>query len=49
MQDRKEKDALTRGRFIELEPSMLSLIQNSQHISKGKSVYRPLILFSNTG
>ena len=29
LHERKEKDALNRGRFIELEPSMLNLIQNS--------------------
>ena len=36
LHERKEKDALTNNRFIEMQPDMLSLIVNSNHISKGK-------------
>ena len=36
MLNRKEKEAVTKGRYVEMEQSMLKLITTSQHISRGK-------------
>jgi hypothetical protein len=35
MHNRKEKEALNKGRYVEMEQSMLQLITTSQHISRG--------------
>ena len=47
MLNRKEKEAVTKGRYVEMEQSILKLITTSQHISRGK--YRTFIktTFSN--
>jgi len=36
MKERKEKQALTQNRYIEMNEDMLSLITNSLHVSTGK-------------
>ena len=36
MLNRKEKEAVTKGRYVEMDQSMLKLITTSQHISRGK-------------
>ena len=36
MLNRKEKEAVTKGRYVEMEQSIFKLIRTSQHISRGK-------------
>jgi len=43
LKERKEKQALSQNRFIEMNEEMLHLITHSQHISSGKQH------FSNIG
>ena len=47
MLNRNKKEAVTKGRYVEMEQSMLKQITTSQHISRGK--YRTFIktTFSN--
>ena len=37
MLNRKEKEAVTKGRYVEMEQSMLKLITTSQYISRGNT------------
>ena len=37
LKSRKEKQALSQNKFIQMNQQMLSLITSSQHVSTGKS------------
>ena len=45
---RKNKQALTQNKFIEMNEQMLQLITNSNHVSTGKSCSHPTHPFSYT-